>query len=49
LKIGGASPPRLEPALGMLLHYGTLLASAVIASAALVLSIILLSFFLGAP
>jgi uncharacterized membrane protein len=98
LKIGRASPPRLGPALGTLLHYGTLLASAVVASglalapglgapgmrvataglvlfillpvvrvgvmlmfflragdykfgaiAALVLSIILLSFFLGAP
>jgi uncharacterized membrane protein len=98
LRIGRASPPRLEPALGTLLHYGTLLASAVIASglalalglgppgmrvatvglllfillpvvrvgvmlmfflragdykfgavAALVLSIIVLSFFLGAP
>jgi uncharacterized membrane protein len=98
LKIGRASPSRLEPALATLLHYGTLLASAVVASglalalglgapgmrvatvglllfillpvarvgamlmfflragdyklgavAALVLSIILLSFFLGAP
>jgi uncharacterized membrane protein len=98
LKIDIASPPALEPVLGALLYYGTILASAVIASglalslgfgatglrvataglvlfillpvvrvaamliffirageykfgaiAALVMSIILLSFYLGAP